>query len=98
MIGVNYDLFWTLNPKSLSPFIKAFSLKEKYDDRMAWHSGLYIKMAIASALSKDNKYPSTPILGQKLVLTDEEKMERFKQIMKERMSIINSRFEKEGDK
>jgi hypothetical protein len=61
MIGVDYDLFWTLNPKSLEPFTKAFSLKQKYDDTIAWYSGLYVKMAIASSFNKQAKYPDHPM-------------------------------------
>lgn len=64
MIGVDYDLFWTLNPKSLSPFIKAFSLRQKYDDAMAWQAGVYVRMAIASSFSKDVKYPNKPLMDK----------------------------------
>lgn len=95
MIGVNYDLFWTLNPKSLSPFTKAFSLRQKYDDMMAWHSGIYIQLAIASAFSKNTKYPEKPFMQQTRVgLSEEDKKAIFKAKMMERMKIINSRFEK----
>jgi len=40
MIGVEYDLFWRLNPKSLTPFVKAFSMKAKYEDSLAWTMGM----------------------------------------------------------
>jgi hypothetical protein len=66
MIGVDYDLFWKLNPKSLEPFIKAFSLKQKYDDTVAWYSGMYVKMAIASSFNKSAKYPSVPMTSEKV--------------------------------
>lgn len=103
MMGVNYDLFWTLNPKSLSPFIKAFSLKHEfdyeYDDRMAWLSGLYIRMAIASTLDKDSKYPEKPLSETMKVVdkkVDENKMmNKIKQAMLERMAIVNQGFKKE---
>lgn len=61
MMGVDYELFWTLNPKSLSPFIKAFSLKQKYDDATAWRNGLYIRLAVASCFNKSAKYPTKPM-------------------------------------
>ena len=63
MIGIQYELFWTLNPKTLNPFIKAFELKRQYDDEMAWISGNYIRMAIADSLSKKNLYPPRPNLA-----------------------------------
>jgi hypothetical protein len=66
MIGVDYDLFWKLNPKSLEPFIKAFSLKQKYDDTVAWYSGMYVKMAIASSFNKNAKYPNIPMTSEKV--------------------------------
>ena len=93
MIGVNYDLFWTLNPKSLSPFIKAFSLKQKYDDSIAWKHGLYVRMAIASSLGKNVKYPNKPFMDDSTerVMTPQEIKER----MLRQMKLVNSRFEKE---
>lgn len=60
MIGVPYDLFWELNPKSLTPFIKAFSLKQKQLDYNMWLQGMYIQKAVGSNLSKECKYPNKP--------------------------------------
>lgn len=103
MIGVDYELFWTLNPKTLSPFIKAFSLRQRYEDFLAWQSGKYIQFAIASTLSKDSKYPKESFLyKQELevkVLTEEEKRKReqdkIKRKFMEQMIKINSRIGKE---
>lgn len=94
MMGVEYDLFWTLNPKSLSPFVKAFNLQQKYDDWLAWQNGLYVKMAIGSSLSKDNKYPELPLLEERKKPTV-PKVNLMKEVMMERMMIINSRFSEE---
>lgn len=94
MIGVDYELFWTLNPKSLSAFIKAFSLKQKYDDAMAWQAGMYIKLAIASSLGKDNKYPKKPFLeneSEQKPMSQEEIKRRFMI----HAQLINSKFRKE---
>ena len=65
MIGVDYKLFWKLNPKTLSPFIKAFELKQKHDDHLAWQQGAYIRMAILSSMDTKNKYPEKPMLANK---------------------------------
>jgi len=93
MIGVDYDLFWTLNPKSLSPFIKAFKLRQEYDDAMAWNLGRYIQSAIGSVLSKSGKYPSKPFSStpQAKEMTPDE----IKQRVMNQMKLINARFGKE---
>lgn len=93
MIGVDYDLFWTLNPKSLSPFIKAFNLKQEYDDSMAWRQGAYIKMAIASALDKRTKYPNKPFAdkGKEVNMTPQQ----IKEKMMATAEIINKKLGEE---
>lgn len=96
MIGVEYDLFWTLNPKSLSPFVKAFDLKRKYDDYVSWTNGLYVQRAIASCLGKNQKYPKKPFFDkseQKLIPMSPDEI---KEKMFEQMKKINARFRKDG--
>lgn len=68
MIGVEYDLFWTLNPKSLNPFVKAFELEQKQKDSENWQLGMYIKLAVGSSLNAKIKYPKEPLSGK---LSDE---------------------------
>jgi len=99
MMGVAYDLFWTLNPKSLKPFIKAFSLKQKYDDMLAWQSGHYIRLAIGSSMNKSIKYPTSPLLEGKVKkeMTLEEKRKEMKDKMMGRMNLINKKFGKGED-
>lgn len=94
MIGVDYDLFWSLNPKSLKPFIKAFSLKEQHQDRMLWIEGMYIRMAVASTLNKSAKYPTKPYFDKtkKREMSPKEIQDRFLTQAK----IINNRLGKEG--
>lgn len=92
MIGVDYDLFWTLNPKSLKPFTKAFDLKQKYDDTMAWTNGLYVRMAIASSLGKDTKYPKQPLSYSKEEANKPMDAEVIKAKMFRQMKILNARF------
>lgn len=90
MIGVDYDLFWTLNPKSLSPFIKAFKLRREYDSTLAWELGAYVKMAITSSFNKGSKYPTAPF-GTKPkdeVTSSEEIKTKFMN----HMELLNSRF------
>ena len=91
MIGVDYDLFWTLNPKSLQPFVKAFSLKQKYDDAYLWSLGAYVRVAVASVLSKSANYPTSPYGEQSKEVTMESIKDRFLR----QSSKINSKFRKE---
>lgn len=96
MIGVDYELFWELCPKTISPFIKAFMLKQKYDDTVAWQTGFYVKLAIVSALNKNAKYPTEPI-GKKAEIeeTPETKQEEIKRKFLQQMKLLNTRFGKE---
>lgn len=101
MIGVGYDLFWTLNPKSLQPFIRAFELSQRNNDMLAWRSGMYIKLAIGSTISDKIKYPNHPFsVDNDIEINEEEKsnkkMKKIKQTMMERMLVLNSRFKKDS--
>ena len=91
MIGVDYDLFWTLNPKSLSPFIKAFKLKQKQADVQNYNLGLYIRMAIASCMDKNSKYPNKPLMDK-----HDEPMsaEEIKRRFMAHAQLINQKFER----
>lgn len=93
-MGVDYDLFWTLNPKSLAPFTRAFELKRKIKDREMWQHGIYIQHAIASAFNKHSRYPSKPFLDD----TPERTMtpQEIKERVLVQMEIINMRFNREG--
>jgi len=97
MIGVDYDLFWTLNPKSLSPFVKAFSLKQKHEDALAWSQGIYIRLAISSCLNKASKYPEKPMMADKIKVEPEKpmSMEEIKRRFMAHANDINIKFRKE---
>ena len=96
MVGVNYDLFWVLNPKTLTPFIKAFSLRQQYDDKLSWQLGQYIQVAIASVMSKETKYPSKPFLAT-VDAPKETQQEMIKRKFMEKMELLNTRFGEEVD-
>lgn len=62
-IGVAYELFWTLTPKELEPFKKAFSIEQEIVDMNNWQLGNYIRFAVGDVLSGGkNKYPNRPFL------------------------------------
>lgn len=64
-IGVDYVLFWSLNPKRLEPFIEAFKQKMKLRQEemnvQTWMTGMYVTHAIASCFGKNHQYPNSPI-------------------------------------
>lgn len=95
MMGVDYDLFWTLNPSSLEPFIKAFKLRQEYIDTLSWSMGQYVQLAVASIMDSKVKYPEKPVSSTRQ-LSEKEQIELFRMKMIERMRIVNQRF-KESD-
>lgn len=46
------DLFWTLNPKRLHPYLEADKLKQEKRDAEMWRMGMYIQNAVAVAIDK----------------------------------------------
>jgi hypothetical protein len=102
MIGVDYDLFWTLSPKSLKPFIKAFHLRQDYERFQAWQIGAYVQQAIGASLSKDAKYPKPPEIGvtEKIMSKGKDELEKSnQQLIRDKflaqVNLINKKFAKE---
>lgn len=64
-IGVDYTLFWHLNPTKLKPFFEAERIRNKgkmQDIEIAGYvNGLYVCKAVSACFSKSAKYPSKPI-------------------------------------
>lgn len=89
-------MFWELNPKELSPFVKAFALKRKHEDGFAWQQGVYIRLAIASCLVKNAEYPKKPFSTDKETeQTPEQKQDIIKTRFMNHITLLNSRFRKE---
>lgn len=85
-IGVPYELFWTLNPRKLQPFIEAQKQKQKLLDSNMWLMGMYIQSAVTVAVEHNlagkkaqTKYLEKPLLETKEqsereeILTEEQK-------------------------
>lgn len=78
-IGVDYQTFWNLTPKKLTPFVEAFKEKqahaaEEFRARAnfsAWLQGIYIARAIGVNFSKNMSYFDQPI-----PLSDPERREK----------------------
>lgn len=90
-IGVPYDLFFRLTPKTLEPFIESYQkTQEQEQERInynAWLNGWYVRLAVASALSKKAHYPAKPI-------ADEDKEESEKDYVAQRRAFFE-RFNRE---
>lgn len=77
-IGVDYDTFWTLNPRKLKFIIKGFEKREEFEakkaDRVAWLQGVYFASAIGSVLNGKKYYPKQPFsMKEEDVDRDEDK-------------------------
>lgn len=87
-IGVDYNVFWNLSPKRLEPFFKAQKQIEERLNKNNWILGIYIQKSIASAFSKNNKYPDQPIdIFGNTSLSDEERFEMW-------ATVANKEFER----
>lgn len=97
MMGVDYELFWSLDPKSLSPFVKAFSMKKEQEDAMMWQHGLYVRMAVLSSLDKNVKYPKKPMMAEQMAEkreTPEQRQKRLKEKFLAHVTLINAKIKK----
>lgn len=60
LYGVPYDLFWSLNPKKLTPFRIAYQKKIDMDAYARWEMGRLINMAVWNI----KNYPKNPLVGE----------------------------------
>ena len=51
-LDMSEDLFWTLNPKRLHPYIEADKMKQENRDAEMWRMGMYVQNAVAVAIDK----------------------------------------------
>lgn len=61
-MGMSEELFWTMNPTKIKPYVEAERKKDIKHDYWNWMLGAYVKSSIASALDKHNKYSDKPYL------------------------------------
>jgi hypothetical protein len=69
VVGISYELFPSLNPKMIEPFMKAHNMKEEEEYKQinytAWLNGMYVASAISACFSKNSKYPEKPYEAKK---------------------------------
>ena len=96
-MGVDYHLFWQLNPRRLQPFVKAYQEEQKAQleraNFAAWLSGIYVTHSIAASLGENARYPEKPI---DLYETEEElesRKAREAELFSAYVDMFNKNFE-----
>ena len=87
------EQFWDSNPGIVEVYALADAKRKEEQDRMNWIHGMYVLDAIASALSKDHKYMTKPILSEffeESLMTEEELNEkRLKEMVLDMQNFAN---------
>lgn len=86
-LGISEELFWTLSPSRLYPYLEADKRKQEKRDLEMWRMGFYVKNAVAVAIDKvlngrksTLEYMDKPLLAQvkesqqEVELSEDEKM------------------------
>ena len=91
-IGGDYNLFWTLTPRTISLFWRAEEIKQKrlinLADSQNYQLGIYMKLAHGSNFDKKCKYPKKPIFQikeekekTKIITQQEKENEKLKLLL-----------------
>lgn len=109
-IGVEESRFWTLNPRLLQPYIKAYRIKKREENSMLYVQGRYFLDALLcsvgnmfkSKTSKPFEYPKEPysLFEEKIQLSEDEikkQREQFVMSLKVMQSNFNRNHKKKGD-
>lgn len=88
-LGISEELFWTLNPKRLHPYLEAEKLIQEKRDAEMWRMGMYVYNAVQAAVDNvvngrksQAKYMDKPLLEQykeahqEVALTEEDEMKQ----------------------
>lgn len=90
-IGIDYNLFWKLNPSKLEPFLKARNLKLKLKNEELWLQGLYFYNAISVALVNGFRKKGTKAqnyLEEPIKIFEDTEYEKEMRIKREREKAI----------
>lgn len=92
-VGVDYELFWELNPTLLKPFFKAYQLKSdrhmQEESMISYWNGIYVAHAVS--LIGGGKFPNEPLKLFKTFeeLEKENREPTEEEILQERQRIID---------
>lgn len=90
-IGVPYNVFWKLTPKTLKAHHKAFTIKEKHMDEFIWSvCGNYVLSAVAVAVENclAGKKAKLKFIEKPLYRVSEEKEYTEEELKKQREMFV----------
>lgn len=102
-IGVSEERFWTLNPRTLKPYIKAHKLRRQMIDEQQFFAAQYTFEAVSAAISNINfgKHRRQPrnYMGdiRKDPMFEESRIERGEITEEERIAGVKNLFKTLGD-
>lgn len=99
-IGISEELFWSLNPRRLKPYIKAEQIRMEKSNRMLYYQGIYVRDALLSTVGnmfskgKPMEYPSEPyrITPRSEEEEEQEKIRQTKELFA-RLKVMQDNFE-----
>lgn len=101
VIGIDYELFWRLNPKKMEAFEEAFikrtKLNQQQDNVNAWLNGIYMSYAIASCFGKNSQYPSEPINVYNDEMSQQERLKMEAEKFEAYAIAFNNEFRKKNE-
>ena len=96
-IGVDFKTFMECNPYELRAYDKAHNQKQQLFDGLMWQMGIYVRLAIGSAMNKENKYPENPMSLQKKELSTENDPEANERLAAAEMQVWIAALKKQGN-
>ena len=87
-MGVSYEEFWTLNPRKMKAYERAFRIRRKHEDANMWIMGAYVTEALGVVIGNSfgkgrkleyRKQPFSEDIVDYSNLTEEEKIEKTNQ-------------------
>ena len=108
-LGISEELFWTLSPSRLYPYLEADKRKQEKRDLEMWRMGFYVQNAVAVAIDKvlngrksTLEYMDKPLLAQvkesqqEVELSEDEKMRQVEALFMSLQTIsTNSKLAKQ---
>lgn len=107
-MDMSQELFWTLNPTTLKPYVEAYKLKKEREDAEMWRMGIYVLSAVRTGVENvlagrkaKAEYLAEPLMQtaqQEAIAENMSEDEQAKQVemffMKLDVLAANSRLEK----
>ena len=87
-MGIDEPTFWTLNPRRMKAYERAFELKQQQRDREQWAMGQYFMSALSTVLDHafnkhaTSKYVKEPFLTDAFLTEEEIKQKQIAEVQK----------------